>query len=218
MPSGRQIRAARGLLDWSAEDLARETGLTRHTINSIEGGADSKETSLNLIAAAFDRQAIEFTGGEGVKFREIDMRTFTGKESYRQMLDHIHAVMSKSKGGRLYQIASDAKYLAYAGDYVDTYTQKMAAISGLDSRALTEEGDSHFPAPYCKYRWLAKGSPKMAPFCVYGDHVVLPVRETKHHMELISVHSKLMADRYVEQFMDLWGEASEPKVKAKAKK
>ena len=36
MITGRQIRAARGLVDWSAATLADKAGLTRETVSKIE--------------------------------------------------------------------------------------------------------------------------------------------------------------------------------------
>ena len=205
MPTGRQIQAARMLLEWTAADLAKKSDLALSTIGLSEQGDELPPGKARThILEALDKQGIEFTSGEGVRFREIETRTFTGKDAYRQMLDHIHKVMSENKGGRLYQIASDAKYLAYAGDYAETYIEKMAAIPDLDSRALTIMGDNYFPASYCEYRLLPKEFSKLSPFCVYGDYVVFPVQETARQMALVSIHSKLLADRQVEQFKIFW--------------
>ena len=219
MPTGRQIQAARVLLGWKGTDLAEHSDLAPSTIQLAEKGDELPPGKMRThILAAFDKQGIEFTNGEGVRFRDIEARTFTGKDAYRDMLDHIYKVMSENKGGRIRQIASDAKYLAYAGDYAETYVQKMSEIPGLDSQALTIEGDAYFPAPYCKYRWLPKQFAKLAIYCVYGDYVVFPVQETARQMALVTIHSKLLADRHAAQFEMFWTLASEPKAKkAKAK-
>ena len=58
-----QIRAARGLLRWSAEDLAREAALGVATIKRAEG-ADN-ETSMTLANDLAVRRALE---GAGVEF------------------------------------------------------------------------------------------------------------------------------------------------------
>ena len=72
-----QIRAARGLLRWSAEDLAREAALGLATIRRAEG-ADN-ETSMTLandlaVRRAFEGAGVEFIdengGGPGVRLRK----------------------------------------------------------------------------------------------------------------------------------------------------
>jgi ribosome-binding protein aMBF1 (putative translation factor) len=58
-----QIRAARGLLRWSAEDLAREAALGVATIKRAEGAEN--ETSMTLANDLAVRRALE---GAGVEF------------------------------------------------------------------------------------------------------------------------------------------------------
>ncbi len=72
-----QIRAARGLVRWSAEDLAREAALGLATIRRAEGAED--ETSMTVandlaVRRALEAAGVEFIdengGGEGVRFRK----------------------------------------------------------------------------------------------------------------------------------------------------
>jgi hypothetical protein len=60
--TSRQIRAARGLLRWSAEDLAREAALGLATIRRAEGAED--ETSMTLANDLAVRRALESAGVE----------------------------------------------------------------------------------------------------------------------------------------------------------
>jgi hypothetical protein len=55
-----QIRAARGLLRWSAEDLAREATLGLATIRRAEGAEN--ETSMTLANDLAVRRALESAG------------------------------------------------------------------------------------------------------------------------------------------------------------
>jgi hypothetical protein len=64
---GAQIRAARGLLKWSAVDLARASALGVNTVRRAE--ASDIETSLTVanelaIRRAFEAAGIEFTNGD----------------------------------------------------------------------------------------------------------------------------------------------------------
>ena len=72
-----QIRAARGLLRWSAEDLAREAALGVATIKRAEGAKN--ETSMTVandlaVRRALEEAGVEFIdengGGPGVRLRK----------------------------------------------------------------------------------------------------------------------------------------------------
>ena len=65
--SGGQIRAARALLRWSIEQLAREASLGRNTIKRAEAkdGKTSLTTANELaIRRAFEGAGVEFTNGD----------------------------------------------------------------------------------------------------------------------------------------------------------
>lgn len=75
--SGVQIRAARGLLRWSADDLAREASLGLATIRRAE--STDGETSMTAANNLAVRRALEFAGvefihenggGPGVRLRK----------------------------------------------------------------------------------------------------------------------------------------------------
>jgi len=75
--SSSQIRAARALLRWSAEDLARESSLGLNTIKRAELAED--KTSLTVandlsIRRALEAAGVEFIdengGGPGVRLRK----------------------------------------------------------------------------------------------------------------------------------------------------
>jgi DNA-binding XRE family transcriptional regulator len=67
-----QIRAARGLLDWTVRDLAERTGVHRDMVSKIETGAyaGAPET-LAAIRRVLERAGVEFTNGDapGVRLR-----------------------------------------------------------------------------------------------------------------------------------------------------
>jgi hypothetical protein len=72
-----QIRAARGLVRWSAEELARRSALGLATIRRAEGAAQTTSlTAANDLAIrrALESAGVEFIdengGGPGVRLRE----------------------------------------------------------------------------------------------------------------------------------------------------
>ena len=77
MLSSAQIRAARALLRWSAEDLARNSALGVTTIRRAElaEGATSMTVSNNLaVRRTFEMAGVEFIdengGGAGVRLKK----------------------------------------------------------------------------------------------------------------------------------------------------
>jgi transcriptional regulator with XRE-family HTH domain len=67
-----QIRAARGLLDWTVRDLAERSGVHRDMVSKIETGAYAGDPgTLAAIRRALERAGVEFTNGDapGVRLR-----------------------------------------------------------------------------------------------------------------------------------------------------
>jgi transcriptional regulator with XRE-family HTH domain len=75
MVSAAQCRAARGLLDWSQQELADRAGLGIVTIRQIEADiTDPRRATLVVLKQAFERAGVEFIdengGGAGVRIRK----------------------------------------------------------------------------------------------------------------------------------------------------
>ena len=70
-----QCRAARGLLDWSQQQLADRAGVGIVTIRQLEaGGTQSRRATLEVIKRAIENAGVEFLdengGGPGVRLRK----------------------------------------------------------------------------------------------------------------------------------------------------
>ncbi|WP_425405860.1 helix-turn-helix domain-containing protein [Hwanghaeella sp.] len=76
MLNAAQIRAARGLIQWSQEDLAREAGVSRPTIKRMEsqGPENSSAGNVDRVQKALEAAGVEFIaengGGAGVRLRK----------------------------------------------------------------------------------------------------------------------------------------------------
>ncbi len=76
MITSAQIRAARGLLDWSRRDLADHSGVSFASmmrLESFDGVPSSNVRTLEAIKKAFEEAGIEFIGtpesGAGVRWK-----------------------------------------------------------------------------------------------------------------------------------------------------
>ena len=211
-----QIRAARGLLGWTSKDLAEKVGVTAATLSKIETDlVQPQERTLARITEVFDKHGIEFLEADGVRMRQQEVRVFSGKAGYRQFLDHVYLTLKN--GGRIRQFfLNDRSGPSFTDEYGKAHVARMAMVDNLDAKVLMVEGDTELPASYCAYRWIDKDDADLAPFYIYGDNVVLPMHESTHKREWISINSKLLAERYAKQFDQSWAKATAPK-KAKGK-
>lgn len=74
MVTAAQCRAARGLLDWTQQDLADASGVGVVTIRQIESGVtEPRRATLQAIQFALQNAGVEFIaengGGAGVRLR-----------------------------------------------------------------------------------------------------------------------------------------------------
>jgi transcriptional regulator with XRE-family HTH domain len=75
MITAAQCRAARGLLDWSQQDLAAKAGVGIVTVRQLEGGAhEPRRATLDVVRRAFESAGVEFIdengGGPGARLRK----------------------------------------------------------------------------------------------------------------------------------------------------
>jgi transcriptional regulator with XRE-family HTH domain len=76
MITSAQIRAARGLLNWSRKDLAERSGISFASmmrLESFDGVPSSNIKTLDALKKAFEEAGVEFTGSPdsqaGVRWR-----------------------------------------------------------------------------------------------------------------------------------------------------
>lgn len=76
MITSAQIRAARGMLDWSRRELAEHSGVSFASmmrLESFEGVPSSNFKTLESLKIAFEKAGIEFIGtpesGAGVRWK-----------------------------------------------------------------------------------------------------------------------------------------------------
>jgi transcriptional regulator with XRE-family HTH domain len=70
-----QCRAARGLIGWSQQDLAKNAGVGTVAVHQLENGTSQpRRATLDVIKRAFEAAGVEFIdengGGAGVRLRK----------------------------------------------------------------------------------------------------------------------------------------------------
>src|SRR5262249_62194842 len=77
-----QCRAARGLLDWTQQELADRAGVGIVTVRQFEGGLNEpRRATLEVIRRALEAAGVEFIqqngGGPGARLRQRDRARHT---------------------------------------------------------------------------------------------------------------------------------------------
>lgn len=71
MVTSAQVRAARGLLNWTVRDLAERSGVHRNTVTRIETETTTPGHSMAAVQKAFESAGVMFIpengGGAGVR-------------------------------------------------------------------------------------------------------------------------------------------------------
>ena len=80
MLTPEQLRAARALIDWSRDDLAKKSGVSANTVKGFErGGSDPKLSTLNKWRRALESAGVVFieaddAAGAGLRLKAPRVR------------------------------------------------------------------------------------------------------------------------------------------------
>lgn len=212
---GRQIRAARALLDMSQDDLATAAGLTPQAIRKIEnGGVQPREGTIADITRAFDERGVEFIADEGVKIKSDTIAKLEGYENFKFFMDEIYnaATQTYSRDGSKPICICDldnSLFRKHLKDYYFVHVERLKKLDGLKIKCLSAEVDrEHVPdATYLSYRYLKELKTVATPFYVFGDSFALIDFNTQNPPRILLVHSKLLASSYRDQFEVMWKNA-----------
>ena len=72
MVTGAQLRAARGLLNWTVRDLAARSGVHRNTVTRIETEATGQGHAITALVQTLEAAGViaENGGGPGVRLKK----------------------------------------------------------------------------------------------------------------------------------------------------
>ncbi|MDD4616153.1 MAG: helix-turn-helix transcriptional regulator [Alphaproteobacteria bacterium] len=100
MITGSQIRGARGLLNWSQDNLAEISKVSRRTVQLIESEFPARSSNLRKIHQTLTDHGIEFLQGAGIKLRSKGFHDFIGAESCDDFFDYAQRTI-RDRGGDL---------------------------------------------------------------------------------------------------------------------
>jgi DNA-binding XRE family transcriptional regulator len=203
----RQIRAARGLMDWTQGDLADSVGISRSTIAAIEKGtANPSREVMDNIRATFERSRVEFLPQEGVRIRHPAISEDDAPDANRRLLDDIYFVASRYKLQRgtndiLIFGVDEEDTQNSVGDYISTHLERLRE-AGLQEKILCGPDARTFIAPRTAYRRLSELDPAQNPIHIYGDRIAIVHWKPKEFV--ITIESEPIASATRSMFYLLW--------------
>jgi len=202
-----QIRGARGILNWSQQDLAQRTGISATSIGAIENGQTTPRAStLETIRKTLENAGIEFIGMEGVRVRSGDVRIFQGKDGFWDFYEDIYATVRENPGEILVSNADERLFEKWIEpENFARHVSRMRTTKGVSYKILVKEGDTHLLATpdYAEYRWMPKDQfSSIVPFYVYGKKLAILLFSAEPTVILMKYDA--VADAYRNQFLALW--------------
>ncbi len=171
--SPNQIRAARGLLDWTVKDLGAKVGVGATTISAIETGRSAG--SLEVISAiiyAFQSADVEIMEDGGVRPTQSKVSVYRGEEGFRAFFDDVYEVARTHENSRIsITNNNDRDYERWLGETYDAlHMKRMAALKQERLRVLLRNDDYYLPSSgYCEYRWVPPEQFADVSLYIYGN-------------------------------------------------
>lgn len=170
-----QIRGARGILNWSQQDLAQRTGISATSIGSIENGQTTPRAStLETIKNTLERNGIEFLGLDGVRQQASFIQTYSGTSGFRDFMDHLYDV-AKTYGGEIVLFnANPMNWYKWLGeDWFNAHSKRMHDLgSKINFKITSKEGENLFISKeFAEYRWFPSELFNDKALYSYGDNL-----------------------------------------------
>lgn len=170
-----QIRGARGILNWSQQDLAQRTGISATSIGSIENGQTTPRAStLETIKNTLERNGIEFLGLDGVRVQNEFIKTYSGTTGFRDFMDHVYET-AKAYGGEIVLFnANPANWYKWLGEeWFNAHSKRMHDLGNkINVKITAKAGETLFISKeFAEYRWFPTDLFNDRALYAYGDNL-----------------------------------------------
>lgn len=209
MLTSDQIRAARGLKNWSQKALAKYTGLALPTIAKIENGTQKPGTkTLEKILFAFESSGLEFTNSEGVRKRSGYISNYSGRDGFFQHSDIVDRVAQNNPGSEFLQSnIVEENFMKWSGEERQEEHRQCMLDNNISYKILVQEGDTYMPAgAYAEYRWTPKEQFYSVPLYIYKDRVAI-MDFKEDDVDILVIQHENVADMFRRQFYEMWDRA-----------
>lgn len=166
-----QIRAARGLLNWTVADLAAKSGIGVSQISAIENGRSAGSfEAITAIINALHRAGVELVEG-GVRRRRSKIHVYRGHQGFCSFFDDVYeTARSHENPDFCVSNVREELFEKWLGSYDAIHMNRMQKLESRALRALLLETDAYASSSaYTEYRWISEDKFAEVSFYLYGD-------------------------------------------------
>lgn len=202
---GKQIAAARQLLDWSQTDLAEKSGVSKPSIIRMEKDLHSVKDELRMrVLDTFAKDNIEFIEG-GTRINQKIVQIIEGDDCYVRLMDQAYLELANNKGEILFSGSDETR----SPNVIIQKFNFMRAAS-IKMRSLICHGDAFVMGHLNEYRWMdvnlfSTGDVKV----IFGNKVAYLMSWHKIP-RVILIEDKNIADENKRLFEYIWSISPEP--------
>ncbi len=170
-----QMRAARGLLDWSQSELSQRTGISTTSIGNIESGnTQARESTLEIIRKSFETGGVEFLPNSGVRLRSDFIQTYVGTQGLKDFMDSLYTTVKQTGGEIVLFNAYPENWLRILGaDWFQMHADRMAELKDKITMKITSNsGETNFISnAFAEYKWFPENMFKERCLYAYGENL-----------------------------------------------
>lgn len=205
LTEGKQIAAARQLLDWSQSDLAAKAEVSKPSVIRMEKDLHSVKDDLrNRVIDALAQENIEFIEG-GTRINKKIVHIIEGEDCYLKLMDIATSSALQNNTEILLSGADDKR----CDDLVIEKTQHIIAL-GVPVRFLIEDGNTHIYGSLDQYRWMSKSLYIDSDVkLIYGNSIAYLV-SYKSTPRVIIIEDNNIAEEARRTFEYIWDHSQEP--------
>lgn len=207
MISSMQTLLARTMLRLSQKEAATALNIAHTTLSNIENGeSDPPSSRMETIQKFYENLGVEFLPGEGIRKRQVQVKTYNGAEGFRDFMDHVYEI-AKDEGGEicLYN-ARPGNWIKWLGkEWNQMHSDRMANIvDQIDFKATARKGDAELIGyRHAEYRWVPDELWSQQSFYAYGDYLGFLIFGDDS-ISIFVIKEKQIADGYRAMFNNFW--------------
>ncbi len=198
-----QIRAARAMLDWSQQDLADASGVSKDTVKNYELSHNKPNTqTLSRIVSTLELSGIEFIG-DGIRLNRKEIQMLEGKQGLKSFFDLVYEACVKNPALTIKVANADERlFVHWMGEHDLPHRSRMAELGPRQIQALVKEGAPDIVgSDYAQYKSLDKDKFGQIGIYIFGERTGL-MQMTDTECKITLIDNPLLSET-MSKFFDL---------------
>ncbi|GAB1856126.1 hypothetical protein MHTCC0001_09610 [Flavobacteriaceae bacterium MHTCC 0001] len=201
-----QITAARALLNWKREDLAKQSDMHHDTIRNIETGVteNPRSNTIKPIIEAFERNGVEFKEG-GAVLKQNTLTIIEAPYAFVKLMDTAYHILKEENIKEV--LFGFANNRASSEETIQSQNRMRDNLNAR-FRFLVKDNDTYLRFPISEYRYVPQEFFYPLPYVVFGNYLAIISENNKD----ISLYNDIgLSEVFKRQFEYMWSIGNKPK-------